>query len=81
MGHRDPAVLDRAKELSDGVDVQVCLVILSLERHRIDRADLIHIDVCGPMANVTPEDCRYILTLTYDFSYYCFGSYVGKSRM
>lgn len=88
MGHRDPAVLERAKELSEGVDVQDCGIIQvcepclqgKLPRNSFPKAsshrsscvlDLIHTDVCGPMANVTPGGCRYILTMTDDFSRYC----------
>lgn len=32
--------------------------------------DLVHTDVCGPMANVTPGGCRYLMTLIDDFSRY-----------
>lgn len=32
--------------------------------------DLLHVDVCGPMKNVTPGGCRYYLTVTDDYSRY-----------
>ncbi|XP_055641081.1 uncharacterized protein LOC129778296 [Toxorhynchites rutilus septentrionalis] len=60
MGHQDPAVRERAKELSE------------VSVHRLNHVlDLIHSDVCGPVANVTSGGCRYILTLTDDYSSYC----------
>lgn len=32
--------------------------------------DLVHVDVCGPAANVTPGGCRYLMTLVDEFSGY-----------
>lgn len=32
--------------------------------------DLIHTDVCGPMKNITPGGCRYLMTLIDDHSRY-----------
>lgn len=40
-------------------------------RTRAERVlDLIHTDVCGPMKNITPGGCRYLMTLIDDRSRY-----------